>query len=537
MASRLWSKPGKQHSTMYPELFDNVSPELQMEFIRWDEQLYHSEWKHQFLHYRNNPIKCELTSTRFGNMGNEYFEQREWRKAMEMYNQAMCFARNDSTYFGVLFAKRGFCFTNMKMYDAGIADIDMALSKQLSSEWVAECRQITEILKEQSKPYEPLMPKLSFGCDTNYPAMANVLELKSDANKRAYIVANVDIDVGKTILLEESFIAITNGHDKTCCATCLNEIRNFIPCFMCTDAVFCSPNCYHKNHIHRMWCGESFHRMPTPVKFVVQSILQAISIFPTIDFLMQFVQVHITSPNAVAAAAKFKVPLDAKMQNYGLFLKQTIQNALPMVTVYQVYTTLLSMASIAGRFNSRTKKRFLMHLVGHHTMVLSCNAFGGFEVDQNRFISGTMANLVALIGHSCTPNVVHFAYGNREVCITIRPIRAGERLCYDYWPDADADGNDQNDIDGDSEKRVALRKQTLWENWRIDCKCRKCCMHNEIKLDHTNPRMSADPTFFFVSNYKMYYEDNQSALEAVKQRCIHFLNNFKDEAWTEEMVF
>lgn len=525
MASRLWLKPDNRHPTTLCDLFDDVSLELQMEFTRWDQQLSNFEWKHRFLHYRNHPIKCELTSARFDNIGNEYFEQREWRKAMEMYNQALCFAESGSSNLGILYAKRGFCFTNMKMYGAGMEDIDMALANNLSPDWVAECRQITEIFQERSKPFEPLIPKLSFECDAQYSAMANVLELKFDGNERAYIVAKADIDVGKTILVEESFVAITNCYDKTCCATCLKEMRNFIPCQKCTDAVFCNTICMQQNHLHQISCGENFHRMPTPIKFVVQSILKAISTFPNTQFFMQFVQVYIGSLNAADAAAKFKMRLNANMQNYGLFLKQKFFNALPMVTVYQAYTTLLSMPLIAKRFNSQSKKRFLMHLVGHHTMILNSSGFGGFEVNQNRFISATLANLVSLFEHSCTPNVVHFAHGSREVCITIRPIRAGEPLCYDY----DNDGS--QDKDDSSDEETKLRKQMLWDNWRIDCKCRKCCVNDEIK---PNPRMAADPVFA-VLNYKSYLDDNLPTLELFKSRCIHFLNKFKDEPWTKEM--
>ena len=317
-------------------------------------------------------------------------------------------------------------------------------------------------------------------------------------------------------------MSVANNYDRVCCATCLNVMRNFIPCSMCVDAVFCSLACYQQNQIHRMSCGEAFHRMPTPAKFVIQSILKAISIFPAIDFLIQFVEVSIASPNFAAAAEKFRIPLDAKLQSYGLFLKQKIQNSLSMEVVYQAYTTLLRMTSIEKRFHTRSKKRFLMHLIGHHTMVLNCNAHGGFEDNQYRFVYGTMANLVALIEHSCTPNVVHFAYGNQEVCIAVRPIRAGERLCYDYnWPDDDADGMTVQD-----------RKQILWEQWRIDCKCRKCCMRNGIK---SNLQMAADPAYFFVSKFKAYCESNQATIELLKQKCMHFLNKFKDEPWSKEM--
>lgn len=543
MASRLWAKAHHQRQT-YCDLFSNVSPELQKEFDRWDQQLNNFEWKHRFLNFRNKPNKCKSTAVRFGNMGNEHFEKGEWRKAMEMYNQALCFAENDSEYMGILYAKRGFCFCNLKMYGAGILDMDMALKLKLSPEWIAECRQISETFNQQAKSNEPLLPKLSYESHADYEAMANVLELKFDEKNRACIVAKVDIDVGKTVLLEESFTSVVNCFSKTCCATCLNEIRNFIPCRMCTDAVFCSAKCYHQNQLHKYSCGEDFQRMPTPVKFVINSIFQAILTFPTLDFLMQFVQIYNCSPNAAVAAAKFKGPLDAKMQNYGLFLKQKTQNAIPMVTVYQVYAALLTMPAISQRFNTRSKKQFLMDLVGHHTMVLSCNAYGGFEVNQNQFISGTMTNLVAMIEHSCTPNVAHFAYGSREVCITIRPIRAGEHLCYDYWPDDDGgsnDGDDKDDNEGDDElmdrgdgdeKRFKLRKQKLWECWRINCECPKCSIRTPGLA--TNPQIVSDPAYFAVQRYKARY-GRFPPTEILKPKCVHILNKFKDAAWSKEM--
>lgn len=508
------------------KLFDEVSPEMLIKFVSWDQQLQNFEWPHRFLQYRNTPMKSELVAIHLGNIGNEYFECRDWRKAMEMYNQAMCFAENDSNYLGILMAKRGFCFSNMKMYDAGNMDIDFALTLNLPPVSVLEFRRNNDDLKKRTKSYVFEEPKLSFDRDDEYTAMANVLELKFDESNRAFIAAKVDIDVGKTVLLEESFVAIANGYNKTGCATCLNQIRNFMPCRSCTDAVFCSEKCFQQNRIHKLTCGAQYHRMPTPVKFVVQSILKAIDSFPTISFLMQFVHVYIASPSADAAAAKFTVSLDEKCRNYGLFLKQNIQNALSMETAYQAYTTLLSMDWIAERFKSPEMKLFLMHLVGHHTMVLGCNAFGGFETDQDQFISGTMANLVATIEHSCTPNVIHFAYGSREVCITIRPIRAGEHLSYDYNFDANNNNGDMSDSDASG----AERKRQLWNRWRIDCQCAKCNGKTE-----SNAEMASDPVFFFASKYKRHFDSRQSTFEQLKQKCMHFLRKFTDVAWNNEM--
>lgn len=522
MASKLWSR--QRRKTMYSDLLDHVPVELELKFMGWIQQLNGSEWNHRFLHYHFEPIKSESTAFYFGTMGDAYFQQYQWRKAMEMYNQALRFAVNDSSYFGILYAKRGFCFSNMNMYDAGSLDIELAKTQKSAPEYLAMMAPALQInndlLKQRLQPHVSHEPKLSFHCDDNYPAMANVLELKYDTNQRPYIAAKVDIDVGKTVLLEESFVAIANSYDKTCCATCLHEIRNFVPCPSCTDSVFCSVDCLQRNHIHQSTCGAEFHRMPTPIQFVIQSILQAISICPTTEFLMHFVETHIMSSSAATAAATFNSPLDAKLRDYGLFLKQNVQNGLSMVVVQQVYTTLLSMGNVLRRFPTMSKQRFLMHLIGHHIMVLKNNAFGGFEANQNRFISATMANLVAIIEHSCTPNVVHFAYGNREVCITVRPIRAGEHLCYDYCFDGGF---------GDSKKNAEERHQQLWNNWRIDCNCLKCSTHGNIP---SNLQMASDASFFFGLEYK-----RQANNERLKQKCVHFLRKHKDAAWTKEMEF
>lgn len=106
-------------------------------------------------------------------------------------------------------------------------------------------------------------------------------------------------------------------------------------------------------------------------------------------------------------------------------------------------------------------------------------------------------------------------------------------MCYDYCFDGKNDDDRKGGADGVSDKSVEHRKQQLWEYWRIDCKCRKCCMNNKII---PNALMASDPIFCLASQYKRYLEDDsQQTLERLKMKCVHFLRKFKDEAWTKEM--
>jgi SET domain-containing protein len=56
-----------------------------------------------------------------------------------------------------------------------------------------------------------------------------------------------------------------------------------------------------------------------------------------------------------------------------------------------------------------------------------------FEVNKKWTINGaTRENLARYINHSCAPNCESDVKGKRVFITTLRMIRAGEELCYDY---------------------------------------------------------------------------------------------------------
>lgn len=104
----LWYRENRKGPAIYVDLFEDIEIEYEEQFKEWDQQVNGSNWRHQFLHFQNDAMKNEMVGKMFDSQGNVYFERNEFHKAMEMFNQALCFTQFNSSRMGVLFAKRAF---------------------------------------------------------------------------------------------------------------------------------------------------------------------------------------------------------------------------------------------------------------------------------------------------------------------------------------------------------------------------------------------------------------------------------------------
>lgn len=516
--TNLWFRENRKGIALYTNLFEHVLDDDQ--FTQWDQELNQSQWPHRFLIFDREAAKNDLTSTKFSKEGDFFFQQKEWRKAMELYNRSLCFAQTDQKKMSTLYTKRGVCFFNMEMYKSSLVDIELALSTDQTIEVAAMLHEYrnkcTQLIRGKIKR-RPTIPALSFVADEKFPCMANVLEFKNDPEnptRSSYFVAKTDINIDQVVLSEEAFTSIAVGYDRMFCFTCLATCKNFVPCMKCTDVMFCDVDCMNRDKIHQITCGAVYHRMPSYIKFVIQSILVAITSFPTIDDLMKFVKATVSRQNP-----NMEARTDSKVSNYLVFLSlpQSSKDDLPLLLVYKVYTTLMKMSFIKSSFNTNSKQRFLMHLVGHHVLVLASNSEGGFEKDQNQFISAAMTNVASMFEHSCMPNLLKLSIHNRTILITIQPIKAGDRLSIDYWPE-------ENGAEMDAAERCKL----LRKNFGIYCRCEKCRPSRPL----IGSKVCEDPSFFFVKNYQKFYGNQTSLL--LKKKCAKCLENYTDGSWNIE---
>lgn len=284
--------------------------------------------------------------------------------------------------------------------------------------------------------------------------------------------------------------------------------------------------------------------MPSYIKLVVQSILEAITAFTSVDDLMKFVK-------ATVSGKDIEMETNPRIDNYALFFGlKSSSKPLPLQLVYEAYTTLLSMSVIGANFSSPSKQRysmtidlhwisegkmlnfcyffnfheiffshlfglerFLMHLVAHHIQILLCNSYDGFDPNQSRFIVATMTNVASLFPHSCTPNLMQYTVGNQTVFVTNQPVNEGDRLYINYCPE---------------ELNSERRKYMLRNYFGVNCTCVKC---NPLQ-PAIDSELWQDDSFAFIIKYRKYIGTATPAL--LKQKCVKFLEQYQQCLWTKE---
>lgn len=467
----LWKRESNSADAQFIDLFADLGQKKSIQ--EWDRQIQASNWKHRFLMTAVDPGKNNNISDKFRTDGNMYFKQGMWVEAMDFYNQSLYFAETGTKNVSFVYANRATCFLNMREYEKCLIDINLAVKAKYPEHSMPKLmKRKADCIKWMKKHVEaePFDPKLSFKANEQFPCMADVLEIQQNDEFGRYVVARSDIEIGQTVLVEENFVSIAAGYDRVNCFECLQIKKNFIPCATCSDALFCSTDCQERSEIHKVSCGATIHRMPNNVRYIAKSILVALNSFTNAEDLMDFVEKTLSK-----RATQVPVAANDVKSKYAVFLslQPAKQAALDIETVYKVFTGLLDVSFIKTMFDSKQSQRFLMHLIGEHFLIISNNSYGGSLSSASSI--GTTALVMSLFNHACAPNVFNSSAANKEICITMRPIKKGEQLFVKY-------------LCGDRTTRQ--RQDMLLNQWNFLCKCDKCVPHCS-RADTLN--MKSDP--------------------------------------------
>lgn len=407
--------------------------------------------------------KNDEISSKFRDEGNGMFKKKKWQDAMEYYNLSLRFAKPGTENLAKAYGNRSACFFNMQKYDECLADIDLAKAANYPinlmhklTEREVEC---VEKLKEKAENDEAAPGwELSYPGKKRFPGIANVLDIRHNEEFGRHITANENIDVGKTVIVDDAFLfGDADGRDNnyTFCDTCAKFERNFIPCPNCVSVMFCNEECMKNNKTHELVCGA------THVKhIIVQSILFAVTAFDNNVYdLLEFVKKNLLADKYAKPAV---ATTDAQLK-YGCFLRL---KALPKfghkeeaLTTYQY---LLSMEKIKKLFSSKFEQRFLQHLLVQHIMILYTNMMIAHLKPTPTKLS-KVPGCVSLLNHSCYPNVYILDDVMRSIAITIRPVKKGEQLYITYQSEMLETMMD-----------AAARQKLLEETFHFTCNCSKC---------------------------------------------------------------
>ncbi|XP_055326476.1 SET and MYND domain-containing protein 4-like [Sitodiplosis mosellana] len=447
----LWKKETTQNQTGYIDLFAS----LQEDDV-WNDGATNPL---ETITFRKDNEKSLESRTR----GNEIFAAKNWEDAMEHYNQSLRNAEVGSENVALAYSNRSACFFYMQMYDEALVDIELAKKENLPYRLLPKLQERRQKCLELANTVQRMpeyQPKLDYEPNKQFPCLANLVKIEQNDEFGRYLVANSDIPKGKTILLEEHF-AVSHIEDFSICYTCYRAtFSNYLACEHCTNVMFCSVECKNRNKTHEWECGTFFgmrffndvkiQKFLHRTRLIVQTILTAVTTFPNVETLMQFVENTLRED-----PDKLPTSMHDNVSKYHFFFKLKKRMVNPLDGVKRVYQWIMLLPKIRALFDNVEKQHFLMHLIAHHSLIVDTNSIGSKE-------SSNVNIVFSMFNHCCEPNVKESSSEKITYCTTSRPVKKGEQLFISY-------------LSPDEMKLPKEKRQEKLRNaWGFVCKCKKC---------------------------------------------------------------
>lgn len=307
---------------------------------------------------------CDKVAEQYLELGKASYDKKKWTEAFENWNMSLCFAKNRSKLLGVIYRNRAMYFFKMKMFKNCLIDIELAREHHCPLEKLTEmhnvCLMSFQMQKDQSECVEP---KLDFKANANFPSLSCNVEILYNNEYGRHVIATDNIGVGKTVMVERSYLG-ENALDRyKTCTICRKTRINLKPCRSCTKALLCL-DC-ETNDLHHADCN--FNLGPFASFFdisLVRSIWLAKNAFENVNELVVFIEKMFTNqPLSVLTEDQ------SKYQSF--FNLCTIQNSeMTAQSIYLLHKKVLNQPKMGTFFKSKGAKRFLMHLICHHMMII-----------------------------------------------------------------------------------------------------------------------------------------------------------------------
>lgn len=429
--------------------------------------------------------------------GNKLFQNKEeLSKAMDLYNQAICWAESGSEDMAIGFANRSAIYFHWKLYDVCIENINLAVDAGCPGTLLAklERRRSDCFLKLQNGNKIELPrfgeevtahlqvkavdshasfllqrysfdvkqkrkePQLSVTANPKIPFIANCLKMESTAVKGRHVVTDADLKPGQIISIEKPYTnSLTKYHRYRKCANCFEEnFMNLIPCPSCTCTMFCSKQCLAESEA-------GFHMYECPVvdllwtqfeeyALTLRMVHKALTTFDSIDELIEFRKKSKKNPNAKNAFSfdhtngdvteKVRYDWVHNLQTNEQFrMDDELLDRCSKVAV--LYHHLIEKTRFGNILRTERERDTLMAIILQHTQVSSLNCINCFQYDNVHYPTFTELKpldvfsrgiypLSSLFNHSCAPNTATIASGTNMVTYVTRPIKSKEEVTTCY---------------------------------------------------------------------------------------------------------
>ncbi|XP_035788864.1 uncharacterized protein LOC118465074 [Anopheles albimanus] len=389
--------------------------------------------------------KSDTKARSLREQGNEAYKNapNESANALQLYNQAICMAEDESEELGFCYANRSAVYFNRKLYRESLQNIELArryhypehLHRKLT-EREERCRKALE------KAGEKESPEVTPGTSHSHCSLKPCLEMSAD---KCSIRTSRDLSVGEKVLLERPFVLVLEAEVAyTRCDYCgAGHDYNLRPCKHCTAVMYCSEECQEQalQRYHQFECEiiddlQLLYRGPKATR-VLQVALRLfwLGILLYLEAPEQFVK-RLETP---AELAKFRDPFALEPSDYLLHLLASFSEeeyydemAMTGKCVSQFLTILTYVVaveeneSLSQRLVGLPGTEKLHHLL--YQLIYHSSKLGDYNLpDATGYYPFTR-----LLSHSCAPNSERIKHDLQTIIVVKRPIAKHQPITIAY---------------------------------------------------------------------------------------------------------
>jgi len=410
-------------------------------------------------------LKASSGCAQFCKQGYQLYQQKKHTEALLYYNKALCHARKiDSEEAALVFANRSIVYLDLELPEECLENIDLARHAGYPDKKILDMRKdkCFEMIEKNNsaETKDPVKDffKLSYPSHEKLPFLANCIEMRKDQIYGRGLYATQDLKPGDVIAVDEPVMKslFMNGIYKRC-TNCL-EVKNMnlLPCKSCVSAMFCSKKCQRE-------ANEKFHKFECPcIDILPRETLND-------EILLTLFRTILQAKHAAGGLDKLKaICTNRKLQTKTFFDYDLSKDKNTSLELNQLLSAISQLSVKCGKPDfgvvkskaianwifhpplssiwQSTKNKEDLKLVIIALVDIFWNplieSFEDFMNSSKNFNTmnqhaeasfGSGLNLVKnYFNHSCSPNVYMVPMGERNVFITLAPIKKNEQIfnCY-----------------------------------------------------------------------------------------------------------
>ncbi|XP_044741757.1 SET and MYND domain-containing protein DDB_G0284059 [Chrysoperla carnea] len=320
------------------------------------------------------------------------------------------------------------------------------------------------------------LPELTAKCNTEYPNASELVKFEFNENLGRYAVANNDIQVGDTLIVEKAACSVLlSNYSLTHCQHCFLKLQAPIACDSCANVIFCSELCKTKSKIyHNHECGITQSIWDSGISIICLMALRFIT-ERNQEYFQELYSSNCKTQNVYNQVLTLVTHSDKRSQED--FFHRSIM-ALYLMKCLEQSNYFTSDSTIDFKY-------FIGGLIIKHLEILQFNAHEISELKMDEvypkrvdlaksiFLGGAIYPTLALFNHSCDPGIIRYFHGTSVIVRAIKNIKKGEMIAENYGPIY-------------TESPLYERKRILKEQYWFDCFCMPC-MQNWPTFDNMNP--------------------------------------------------